>query len=65
MAVIIGEIYRGREVPSCSVRVFAGLLRRLRVMLPNPRNPSSFPDRVWHRHSALLDAGKRSRSPRS
>ena len=60
MAVIIGEIYRGSETASQGRGPFAWLTQRFGAMLTH-RNPSSFPDRVWQRHSALLDAAKQRR----
>lgn len=65
MAVIIGEVYRGSALSLQGARPFAWLAQRLGGMLHKQRNPSSFPDRVWQRHSALLDAGKQHRLSRA
>lgn len=57
MAVIIGDIHRGHERVALYTRPFLWLTQHFGSLFGNRRNPSPFPDRVWRRHSALLDAG--------
>ncbi len=61
MAVIIGDIVCSSEPASAGVKPFTWLAQWFGRVFTGRHNPSSFPDKVWQRHSALLDAGKRRR----
>lgn len=65
MAVIIGDIHRAHQQVSPLSKPFTWLSQHFGSMFSSRRNPSPFPDRVWHRHSALLDAGWKCRLNRS
>ena len=61
MAVIIGDIYRSIETDSRGAKPYRWLVRQVGKIMSNRGNPSAFPERVWQRHSALLDAGWKNR----
>ena len=56
MAVIIGDIHQVSESVTLHERPFTWLTQKVGKLFTSRRNPSPFPDRVWRRHSALLDA---------
>lgn len=61
MAVIIGDIDRSIESGSRRAKHYRWLVQQVGKMVSRRANPSAFPERVWQRHSALLDAGWKSR----
>jgi hypothetical protein len=61
MAVIIGELRPIPEPQPLHMRPASWLLTRLRALFSSRSNPSPYPDRIWRRHSALLDAAWKSR----
>lgn len=56
MAVIIGAIHQASEQDAFHGKPFSWVASQLGRIFSRRGNPSPFPDRVWLRHSALLDA---------
>ncbi len=57
MAVIIGDIHRSSEAVAWHTTPLNWLRHQVGNWLSSPSSPSPFPERIWRRHSALLDAG--------
>lgn len=64
MAVIIGEIRQIQETDPLFAKPGKWLASRVVALFRSRRNPSPFPDRIWRRHSALLDAARKNRTHR-
>jgi hypothetical protein len=60
MALIIGDIHPVAERPSLPAMTARWLTSRISLLFSSRRNPSPYPDRIWRRHSALLEAARRS-----
>lgn len=60
MAMSIGDIHPVAERPSLPAVTAKWLASRVVLLFSSRRNPSPYPDRIWCRHSALLEAAKRS-----
>jgi hypothetical protein len=58
--MIIGDIHSVAKRPSLPAVTASWLALRIAVLLSSRRNPSPYPDRIWCRHSALLEAARRS-----
>lgn len=61
MAVMIGNTHHVAEHVHFTVQPLKWLARKFYQAFTSSRhNPSPFPDRVWSRHSALLDSAWKS-----
>ena len=57
MAIVIGNTHHVAAPVSFSAQPMKWLGKKLyQAFTSNRHNPSPFPDRVWSRHSALLDS---------
>jgi hypothetical protein len=60
MAVILGDIHQAAESVYFTTSPLKWLGRKLVTAFSTTcHNPSPFPDRVWARHSALLDSARK------
>lgn len=60
MAVVLGSTQHLPEQVRFSSQPAVWLWRKLYALFTSSRhNPSPFPDRIWSRHSALLDSAWR------